>query len=113
MSDMIPVLTDGPNQEVLENPDPSGILPDLREIASNSVPHVVELGLETVQANIHSVIQKTTKAVSDGGLTNTGWKVSELKISLTIDGNGQVSLFSLTRAQLGARATLEVKVVRE
>jgi hypothetical protein len=76
------------------------------------MPWLTEVALDTVQQGIRSVLEKTARSLGESQLQGTEWRISDVKLGLSIDSNGQVSLLSVVKSQVGARATLDVTLHR-
>ena len=101
--DEIPILTDDDLDLML--PPGRGMFAGQSD--TESLPRRTFVAFDVVQKNIRSVLQKTALALGETQLDGTDWRISEVKVGLALDSNGQVSLLAV-KGQVGARATIEI-----
>lgn len=77
------------------------------ESDAESLPRRTSVAFDVVQKNIRSVLQKTALSLGATQIDGTDWRISEVKVGLALDSNGQLSLLAV-KGQVGARAPLEV-----
>jgi len=99
LTDNIPILT---HDDLVPLPG-RGMFADDAEASLRRT----SVALDIVQQKIRSVLRNTAVALGPSNLDGTDWRISEVKVGLAVEANGEVSLLAV-KGKAGSRATLEV-----
>jgi hypothetical protein len=79
--------------------------------ASESAPStsVVNVDGEKLKASLNSVMSKLDLLLAEAAQQVKNFEVAEVKVSLTLDSSGTVSILGVVKASMGTKGAIEVK----
>jgi hypothetical protein len=88
-----------------------GLLP--LESLANLGNKVVEIGVASLQKSLNETLESMFEVLSNVQLENEKFKVDEVKFTLSIDGQGEISLASFATGTVSGQTGIEFTITKK